>query len=81
MRSTHHRKNDPNRPHAQSIHREGHIVNRRHDGADFGERRVVSLVWEDLLGVAVAQDADLVAGHTEVGILRVVDQLARNTYS
>jgi len=44
-------------PHPPGVDGQRGIVDGRHDGAHLGEGRVVGLVGEDLVGVAVVDDA------------------------
>lgn len=53
MRPTYDGKDDADAPHAHGVDGQQRVVDRRHDRAHLGERRVVGFIGEDLLGIAV----------------------------
>lgn len=53
-RATHNGKNNTDCPHADGVHRKGHIIDGLHDGAHLGKRRVTRFVGENAPGIAIA---------------------------
>lgn len=57
---TYNGKDKTNGPHAHRANGQSLIVDWLYDSANFGERRVIIFIRQDLLGIPIAQNANLI---------------------